>query len=142
MPPGTGDVALTLSQVVPKVEIYVVTTPQKAAQRVAQRSAYAARKLKLSVRGVIENMTHFTGDDGKRYELFGSGGGQTLAEDLGIPLLGQVPLVTALREGGDEGRPITITDPMSEASQAFAELATKIVAQGPARVYRQELKLS
>ncbi len=142
MPPGTGDVALTLSQVVPKVEIYVVTTPQKAAQRVAQRSAYAARKLKLSVRGVIENMSHFTGDDGKRYELFGAGGGQTLAEDLGIPLLGQVPLVTALREGGDEGLPITISEPDSEASQAFAQLATKIVAQGPARVYRQELKLS
>ena len=142
MPPGTGDVALTLSQVVPKVEIYVVTTPQAAAQRVAQRSAYAARKLKLSVRGVIENMSFFTGDDGKRYELFGEGGGQTLAEDLGIPLLAQIPLVPALRSGGDEGLPITVVDPTSDASVAFDQLATKIVAQGPARVYRQELKLS
>ncbi len=89
----------------PRAEIVVVTTPQAAAQRVAQRSAFAARRLKLSVRGVIENMSWFTGDDGKRYELFGSGGGATLAADLGIPLLGQVPLVNAVRQGGDEGRP-------------------------------------
>jgi Mrp family chromosome partitioning ATPase len=75
MPPGTGDVALTLSEVLPRIEMYVVTTPQAAAQRVAQRSAYAARKLKLSVRGVIENMSWFTGDDAKRYEIFGAGGG-------------------------------------------------------------------
>ncbi len=75
MPPGTGDVALTLSEILPRIEMYVVTTPQAAAQRVAQRSAYAARKLKLSVRGVIENMSWFTGDDGTRYEIFGAGGG-------------------------------------------------------------------
>ena len=75
MPPGTGDVALTLSEILPRIEMYVVTTPQAAAQRVAQRSAYAARKLKLSVRGVIENMSWFTGDDGQRYEIFGAGGG-------------------------------------------------------------------
>jgi ATP-binding protein involved in chromosome partitioning len=79
MPPGTGDVALTLSEVLPRIEMYVVTTPQAAAQRVAQRSAYAARKLKLSVRGVIENMSWFTGDDAKRYEIFGAGGGARLA---------------------------------------------------------------
>ena len=89
MPPGTGDVALTLAEVMPKAEIIVVTTPQPAAQRVAQRSAFAARRLKLSVRGVVENMSWFTGDDGKRYELFGSGGGEALAHDLGVPLLGQ-----------------------------------------------------
>jgi len=75
MPPGTGDVALTLSEILPRIEMYVVTTPQAAAQRVAQRSAYAARKLKLSVRGVIENMSWFTCDDGQRYEIFGAGGG-------------------------------------------------------------------
>jgi ATP-binding protein involved in chromosome partitioning len=91
MPPGTGDVALTLAEVMPRAEIIVVTTPQPAAQRVAQRSAFAARRLKLSVRGVVENMSWFTGDDGTRYELFGAGGGETLAADLGIPLLGQVP---------------------------------------------------
>ncbi len=78
MPPGTGDVALTLAEVMPRAEIVVVTTPQPAAQRVAQRSAFAARRLKLSVRGVIENMSWFTGDDNRRYELFGSGGGDAV----------------------------------------------------------------
>ena len=141
MPPGTGDVALTLSEVLPRVEIYVVTTPQPAAERVAQRSAWAARKMKLSVRGVIENMSWFDADDGTRYELFGSGGGADLASLLGVPLLGQVPLVPALREGGDAGAPITVSDPSSAASLVFAEVAERIIAQGPARVYRQELKI-
>jgi ATP-binding protein involved in chromosome partitioning len=141
MPPGTGDVALTLAEVMPRAEIVVVTTPQAAAQRVAQRSAFAARRLKLSVRGVIENMSWFTGDDGTRYELFGTGGGATLAADLGIPLLGQVPLVSAVRQGGDEGRPITAVDPDSETAQAFRDIAAKLAALGPARVYRRELSL-
>ncbi len=141
MPPGTGDVALTLSEVLPRIEMYVVTTPQAAAQRVAQRSAYAARKLKLSVRGVIENMSWFTGDDAKRYEIFGAGGGAKLAKELGIALLGQIPLEAKLREGGDVGEPIVVTDPGSEVAQAFAALAKTVAAQGPARVYRQELKL-
>jgi ATP-binding protein involved in chromosome partitioning len=141
MPPGTGDVALTLAEVMPRAEIVVVTTPQAAAQRVAQRSAFAARRLKLSVRGVIENMSWFTGDDGKRYELFGSGGGATLSADLGIPLLGQVPLVGAVRQGGDEGRPVTAVDPDSATAQAFRNIADKLAALGPARVYRRELTL-
>jgi ATP-binding protein involved in chromosome partitioning len=141
MPPGTGDVALTLAEVMPRAEIIVVTTPQPAAQRVAQRSAFAARRLKLSVRGVIENMSWFTGDDGKRYELFGSGGGATLAADLGIPLLGHVPLVSAVRQGGDEGRPVTAVDPESETARAFRAISEKLAALGPARVYRRELSL-
>ena len=141
MPPGTGDVALTLSEVLPRIEMYVVTTPQAAAQRVAQRSAYAARKLKLAVRGVIENMSWFTGHDGERYEIFGSGGGARLAQELGIALLAQIPLDTTLREGGDSGRPVIVSDPQSEVSQAFRALAATVAAQGPARVYRQELKL-
>ncbi len=141
MPPGTGDVALTLSEVLPRIEMYVVTTPQAAAQRVAQRSAYAARKLKLSVRGVIENMSWFTGDDEQRYEIFGAGGGERLARELGIALLGQIPLDTDLREGGDSGEPIVVAHPESEAARAFVALAAVVVAQGPARVYRQELKL-
>jgi ATP-binding protein involved in chromosome partitioning len=141
MPPGTGDVALTLAEVMPRAEIIVVTTPQAAAQRVAQRSAFAARRLKLSVRGVIENMSWFTGDDGKRYELFGAGGGATLAADLGIPLLGQVPLVNAVRQGGDEGRPVVAVDPDSETAIAFRDIAEKLAALGPARVYRRELSL-
>jgi len=141
MPPGTGDVALTLAEVMPRAEIVVVTTPQPAAQRVAQRSAFAARRLKLSVRGVIENMSWFTGDDGTRYELFGAGGGTTLAKDLGVPLLGQVPLVNAVRLGGDEGRPVVAVDPEGETAQAFRAIAEKLAALGPARVYRRELTL-
>jgi ATP-binding protein involved in chromosome partitioning len=139
MPPGTGDVTLSLGQYLTKTEVYVVTTPQPAAGRVAQRSAYAARKLKLAVRGVIENMSWFTGDDGKRYELFGAGGGRQLADELGVPLLAQVPLVPALRQGGDEGIPVMVADPASEASAVFDQLATAVLELGPARVYRKEL---
>ncbi len=139
MPPGTGDVTLSLGQYLTKTEVFVVTTPQAAAQRVAQRSAYAARKLKLAVRGVIENMSWFTGDDGTRYELFGAGGGQQLAKDLGVPLLGRIPLVPALREGGDEGVPVVVADPDGEAAAVFAQLASTIAGLGPARVYRREL---
>lgn len=141
MPPGTGDVALTLAEVMPKAEIIVVTTPQPAAQRVAQRSAFAARRLKLSVRGVVENMSWFTGDDGTRYELFGSGGGEALAHDLGVALLGRVPLVNAVRLGGDEGNPVVAADPQSETARAFRDVAGKLAALGPARVYRRELSL-
>jgi len=142
MPPGTGDVTLSLGQYLTKTEVYVVTTPQQAAERVAQRSAYAARKLKLAVRGVIENMSWFTGDDGTRYELFGAGGGAQLADELGVPLLAQVPLVPALRQGGDDGVPAVTTDPESEVAGVFDRLATSIIGLGPARVYRKELTLS
>jgi ATP-binding protein involved in chromosome partitioning len=141
MPPGTGDVTLSLGQYLTKTEVFVVTTPQPAAGRVAQRSAYAARKLKLAVRGVIENMSWFTGDDGKRYELFGSGGGRQLADELGVPLLAQVPLVNALRAGGDEGMPVVVAEPDSEIAAVFDALAASMVEMGPARVYRQELTL-
>jgi ATP-binding protein involved in chromosome partitioning len=141
MPPGTGDVALTLSEILPRIEMYVVTTPQAAAQRVAQRSAYAARKLKLAVRGVIENMSWFTGDDNTRYEIFGAGGGEQLAHELGVTLLAQIPLESGVRSGGDTGEPIVVTTPESEAARAFIGLATRVAAQGPSRVYRQELKL-
>ena len=142
MPPGTGDVALSMAQYLPKCEFFVVTTPQAAAQRVAQKTAFMARKLKLPLRGVVENMSWFTGDDGQRYELFGAGGGQSLAEDLGVPLIGQIPLVAAVREGGDDGVPVTVADPGGEASAAFGALADKVEAMGPARIYRSELKVN
>jgi ATP-binding protein involved in chromosome partitioning len=141
MPPGTGDVTLSLGQYLPRTEILVVTTPQAAAQRVAQRSAYAAKKLKLAVRGVVENLSWFTGDDGTRYELFGAGGGRALADDLEVPLLGQVPLVPALRVGGDTGVPVRVADPEGEAAVAFDALATRIEELGPARIYRRELNV-
>jgi ATP-binding protein involved in chromosome partitioning len=141
MPPGTGDVTLSLGQYLTKTEMYVVTTPQSAAGRVAQRSAYAARKLKLAVRGVVENMSWVTADDGTRYELFGAGGGQRLAGELGVPLLAQVPLVPHLRQGGDQGIPVTVAEPDSEVAGVFHGLAASIIELGPARVYRQELTL-
>lgn len=141
MPPGTGDVALSMSQYLPASEVYVVTTPQPAARRVAQRSAYMARKMNLPVRGVIENMSWFSAPDGARYEIFGSGGGAQLADELGVPLLGQVPLVPALRQGGDDGLPVTVADPGSEAAKAFTTLARSLVGLGRARVVRQELRI-
>ena len=117
LPPGTGDISLSLAQFLPKSELIVVTTPQPAAQKVAQRAAYMAEKVNLQVRAVIENMSWFTGDDGKKYEIFGSGGGTELATELDVPLLGQIPIISALREGGDNGRPITVVDPENEASK-------------------------
>jgi ATP-binding protein involved in chromosome partitioning len=126
MPPGTGDVSLSMAQFIPRAEIVIVTTPQPAAQRVAQRAAAMAEKVELEVVGVIENMSWFTGDDGKRYELFGAGGGRELAERLGVPLLGQVPLVPALREGGDAGEPIVVAHPDDEAAVAFREIAAAL----------------
>jgi ATP-binding protein involved in chromosome partitioning len=142
MPPGTGDVALSMAQFIPRAEVVVVTTPQPAAQKVAQRAAYMAQKVNLTVTGVIENMSWFRGDDGKAYEIFGSGGGRELADTLGVPLLGQVPLVPELREGGDTGRPIMVSDPDSEASQVFTEIARRLYEDlAPRRVYRSELKI-
>ena len=143
MPPGTGDIAISLSQYLPRGEVYVVTTPQPAAQKVARLSAAMADKVGLPVKGIIENMSWFTGDDGKRYELFGSGGGKELADELGLPLLGQIPLVPALREGGDDGHPITAVDPDSETAQAFAAIARQIAVDlKPKQVFHPELTIS
>jgi ATP-binding protein involved in chromosome partitioning len=142
LPPGTGDISLSLSQFLPKSELIVVTTPQPAAQKVAQRAAYMAEKVNLSVRAVIENMSWFRGDDGKRYDIFGSGGGEALAEELDVPLLGQIPLLQELREGGDTGRPITVADPDSEAANVFTEMARLLTEEYlPTRRYNEALKL-
>ncbi len=143
MPPGTGDVSISIAGFLPRAEVIVVTTPQPAAQKVAQRAAAMAEKVDLSVLGVIENMSWFVGDDGTRYEIFGSGGGEELANELGVPLLGRIPLVPALREGGDDGRPIVAVDPTSEVAVAFSAIAERIdVELAPKRVYRSELKLT
>jgi ATP-binding protein involved in chromosome partitioning len=142
LPPGTGDISISLAQFLPRAEVYIVTTPQPAAQKVAQRAAFMARKVRLEVKGVIENMSWFTGDDGRRYELFGAGGGEELADLLEVPLLGQVPLVPLLREGGDTGRPIVVEDPDGEAGKTFAMIAARIDEElAPKRRYRSELKL-
>lgn len=141
LPPGTGDIALSLAQFLPRAEMIVVTTPQPAAQKVAQRAAYMAEKVNIKVTGVIENMSWFTGDDGKKYDLFGSGGGQELAEDLKVPFMAQIPLVPALREGADTGNPIAV-DAESEAGKCFAVLAERLVGEfAPKQRYRKELKV-
>ncbi len=143
MPPGTGDIALSLSQYLPRAEVLVVTTPQEAAQKVAKLSAAMATKVNLPVRGIIENMSWFTGDDGIRYELFGSGGGQALADELNVPLLAQIPLMTALREGGDDGRPIAAVAPESEIGQVFMALAKRIAEEmKPKKIFSAALKVN
>ena len=142
MPPGTGDIALSMAQFLPRAEVVIVTTPQPAAQKVAQRAAYMARKVNLQVMGVIENMSWFRCDHDTTYRLFGEGGGQELADQLEVPLLGQVPLVPELREGGDDGHPIVVSNPDDEASIAFRSIAERIdVELAPKRRYRTELKI-
>jgi ATP-binding protein involved in chromosome partitioning len=131
-----------MAQFLPRAEVVVVTTPQPAAQKVAQRAAYMARKVNLNVMGVIENMSYFRCDHGTEYRLFGEGGGAELADQLEVPLLGQVPLVEQLRAGSDAGEPIVVSDPANEASQVFANIAERIdVELAPKRIYRTELKI-
>ncbi len=142
LPPGTGDISISLAQFLPRAEVYVVTTPQPAAQRVAQRAAFMAQKVNLEVKGVIENMSWFTGDDGTRYEIFGAGGGQALADRIQVPLLGQVPLLPELREGSDNGTPIAAASPESEAAMAFDEIARTVIEDlAPTRRTHPELKI-
>lgn len=142
LPPGTGDVSLSIAQFLPRAEIVIVTTPQLAAQKVAQRAGAMAEKVHLDVVGVIENMSWFRGDDGTSYQLFGAGGGEQLAQKLGVPLLGQIPLVPALREGGDEGAPIIVTAPDDEASVVFRTIAERLDTElAPTRISHPELRV-
>jgi ATP-binding protein involved in chromosome partitioning len=131
MPPGTGDVAISISQFVPNAQSIVVTTPQAAARRVAKRAALMADKVEQEVIGVVENMSWFTGDDGKRYPIFGEGGGAALAAELGVDLLGEIPLVTAMRRGADEGLPVMASSPDSEVAGAFRSLAAEVAKRRP-----------
>ena len=126
MPPGTGDIAISMAQFLPRAQVVIVTTPQPTAQRVARRAALMAAEVDQEVIGVVENMSWFTGDDGTRYELFGAGGGAALADELGVPLMARVPLLPAMREGADEGRPITVAAPGSESAAAFDSLADAV----------------
>jgi ATP-binding protein involved in chromosome partitioning len=142
LPPGTGDVSLSISQFLPRAEVVIVTTPQVAAQKVAQRAGAMAEKVHLDVVGVIENMAWFVGDDGQRYELFGTGGGEQLAHRLGVPLLGQIPLEPALREGGDQGRPIIVDAPDDGASVVFRTIAEQLDTElAPTRISHPELRV-
>ena len=131
MPPGTGDVQMALARLLPQAEMVVVTTPQKAAQKVAARVADMARRSYLPVVGVIENMSGFTADDGIHYDLFGAGGGTELAADLGVPLIGRIPLDPLVVGGGDEGAPIVQEHPDSAAGSAFVAAAARLVELVP-----------
>lgn len=131
MPPGTGDVSISLSQFLPRAQVLLVTTPQPTAQRVARRAALMAAKVNQEVMGVVENMAWFTGDDGRRYHLFGEGGGELLAKEVGVPLMARIPLLPEMRAGADEGVPVALAAPGSEAEAAFDQLAEAVVARKP-----------
>jgi ATP-binding protein involved in chromosome partitioning len=126
LPPGTGDVSISIAQFLPGAAMVVVTTPQAVAEKVAQRAGFMAEKTGLRVAGVIENMSYFRGDDGKEYDIFGTGGGQTLADKLGVPLLGQIPIDPQLREFADIGAPIVLQAPDSEVAQRLDEAAKEL----------------
>src|SRR2546427_9505750 len=126
MPPGTGDIQMALGRLLPRAELIVVTTPALAVQKVAVRVANMARRSYLKVLGVVENMSAFTCEHGQSYPLFGSGGGEALATDLGVPLVGQVPIDAAMSAANDAGTPLSLAAPDSGAGQAFAAIAHRI----------------
>jgi ATP-binding protein involved in chromosome partitioning len=134
LPPGTGDVAISLGQLLPTAKTVVVTTPQVAAAEVAERSGSVGLQTGQSVFGVIENMAWLVQPDGSRLELFGRGGGQAVADRLTkisnapVNLLGQIPMSIALREGSDNGQPIVLTEPADPAAQVIAQIA-KMLAE-------------
>jgi ATP-binding protein involved in chromosome partitioning len=129
MPPGTGDVQMGLAKLLPRSEMIVVTTPARTAQSVAVRAAAMARSYYLRVAGVIENMSAFVNEEGTRYELFGSGGGAALADDLGVPLLGSVPLDLYVSAGGDSGSPAVLGEgPAADALRAIIDtIVTEVI---------------
>jgi ATP-binding protein involved in chromosome partitioning len=130
LPPGTGDVSMTLAQLLPQAKFVIVTTPQATAQKVARRSAEMAHKVTLEIGGVIENMSGFTTPSGERFAIFGEGGGKELADELDVPLLGKVPLTMPLREHADSGTPLVIEDSGDPASQAIHQAARGLIAMG------------
>ena len=129
MPPGTSDIQMGLARMLPRTEVVIVTTPAVAAQQVAARAADMARKGYLRVAGVVENMSASVAPDGTRYAVFGSGGGERLAAQIGVPLLGSIPLDPAVGVGGDAGEPAAVAAPHSPSAQAFAALAECIVTE-------------
>ncbi len=126
MPPGTGDIQMALGRLLPQAHMLIVTTPAQAVQKVAVRVADMARRSYLTVLGVIENMSQFTCDHGQSYALFGAGGGQALADDLGVPLVGQIPLEPAVSAANDAGLPLSVAAPGSAAGHEFSDIASRI----------------
>ncbi|HEX4840923.1 MAG TPA: Mrp/NBP35 family ATP-binding protein [bacterium] len=135
LPPGTGDVSITIAQTLPHAHMVLVTTPQVAAVSVAQRAARMADKVNIEILGIIENMSYFQpAPDQPPVYIFGRGGGRRLAEVQGVPLLGEIPLDTAIREGGDEGIPIVLSAPESSTAKAFRTTADKLIQRLPVPV--------
>lgn len=132
LPPGTGDVSMTLAQLLPQARFLIVTTPQQTAQKVARRSAHMAHKVDLEIMGIVENMSSFTTPSGERFTIFGEGGGQELADEIDVPLLGKVPLTMPLRAQADGGLPLVIENPDDPASQAIRQVARGLIAMSPA----------
>jgi ATP-binding protein involved in chromosome partitioning len=131
LPPGTGDVSMTLSQLLPQARFLIVTTPQPTAQKVARRAAEMAHKVDLEILGIVENMSGFTTPSGERFQIFGEGGGQELADELDVPLVGKIPLTMPLREQADAGTPLVVTDPDDAAAQAVHHAARGLIALTP-----------
>ena len=131
LPPGTGDVSMTLAQLLPQARFLIVTTPQPAAQNVAKRAAETALRFDLEIAGVVENMSGFTTPGGERFTIFGEGGGQLLADELDVPLLGKIPLQEELRVCSDEGYPLVLQDPDAPAAQALYHTARGLIAVTP-----------
>ncbi len=131
LPPGTGDVSMTLAQLLPQAGFLIVTTPQPTAQKVARRSAQMADKVALTIAGVVENMSGFTTPSGERFMIFGEGGGRELAEELEVPLLGRVPLTMPLRAHADGGVPLVLEDPDDAAAVAIHQIARGLIAISP-----------
>jgi ATP-binding protein involved in chromosome partitioning len=129
LPPGTGDVQLSLAQMLPLTGTVIVTTPQEIALQDVRKAITMWDKVKVPMLGVVENMSHFTGDDGKKYYIFGQGGGDLLAKKFNTKVLAQNPLVPEVREGGDAGRPIVIKNPESESAKTLREMAKKVAQE-------------
>ncbi len=135
LPPGTGDVSISLASFIPGASMLVVTTPQEAARKVAERAGKMAERTNLRPIGVIENMSYYVCPHcGERDDIFGTGGGQEAADTLSVPLMAQVPLVPALRAGGDSGAPIVVTDPDAPASVALRESAHAVARATKSKV--------
>jgi ATP-binding protein involved in chromosome partitioning len=130
LPPGTGDIALSMAQSVPMAGAVVVTTPQGVSVSDVRKAVAMFRQLNIPILGVVENMSYFVcGHCGERTDIFGHGGGSRMAEDMGIPFLGEVPIDTRVRSGGDEGQPIVVAAPEAPAARAFVDVAGKVAAQ-------------
>jgi ATP-binding protein involved in chromosome partitioning len=138
LPPGTGDATLSLAQSIPLSGGVIVTMPQQVSLDDASRSLAMFRELSVPILGVVENMSYLQLPDGTRMEVFGKGGGQQLADMAGVPLLGSIPLQPSVRQGGDEGKPVVVSAPESEAGQALLSLAEKIAASVSVSALKQE----